>query len=358
MTKVREMRTQFLVEASQNFAEWQSFVDSCDSANIFQTSYWAKALREAGSRSLLLMGRDENDSIVGGMLASYTPFSFLGLSVIPSISVFGGPVVNDRTNTHLLRRMFVHLDEKAKKLGIARSFVRSFFPLDDVLVKQFNYVIEHDRLPCTVILDLTKSDDDLLKGMSKRGRWGIRKAQKEGVNVSEARGLKDLSLYYEIGVNTSKRLGLPSTSFQRFRSLWKAFAPEENMKIFLARYHGRPIAGCIILRWGKKMWYWHSSSLKEYWRLNPNHLLQWHAIKWGKERGVRLYDFLGIPCKGSRNHPKYGLYLFKTQFGGRILRHGEYIKHHSRLRSALFRNLLPIYSRFSALQSAHEVTEL
>lgn len=347
------MDGRFFVEESQNFAEWQSFVDSCDSASIFQTSYWARALREAGSRTLLLVGEDEHDAIVGGLLATYTPLSFFGLNVIPSISVFGGPVVNNRTDTHLIQILFSHFDERAKKLGVAHSFVRSFFPLDNVLTKQFDYSIEHDRLPCTVILDLTKSADDLFNGMSKRGRWGIRKAQKEGVDVSEAKDLKDMLLYYEVTVSTSKRLGLPLTSSQRFKSLWKAFAPKENIKVFLAKHNGRPIAGCVILRWREKMWYWHSSSLKEYWGFNPNHLLQWHAIKWGKSRGVRLYDLLGIPCNGSKDHPKYGLYLFKTQFGGKIVRHGEYVKHHSRLRSALFKSLLPIYSRFSAFQGDH-----
>lgn len=348
MAKVREMGAQFTIEESQNFGEWQTFVESSAFGNIFQTSHWAMALIDSGQEPLLLVARDGRGVLKGGMLSIYNRYSFMKFNVIPSISSVGGPVAYDLYNNELLEMILGAFDAKARKLGALHSYIRSFFPLDRILVRHFNYSIEYDRLPCTVILDLSKSTEELWKDMSKRGRWGIRKAERAGVVVEEG-GLEDLSAYYKTHVLTCKRLGIPSTPLRRFRSLWRNLSYRNNMNIFLAKYESKPVAGCIILRWCNKMWYFHSVSLEEYWHLNANHALQWHVIKWGKENGVGVYDFLGIPCKADKAHPKYGLYLFKTQFGGKIVRHGEYVKHYFRLRSALLKNLLPIYTRFTSL---------
>ena len=46
------------------------------------------------------------------------------------------------------------------------------------------------------------------------------------------------------------------------------------------------------------------------------YLLQWEAIKAAKAFGSKSYDFYGIPPENDENHPMYGLYRFKTGFGG------------------------------------------
>lgn len=344
------MSKHYSVEASKNFAEWQSFVGSSDSASIFQTSYWARALKKAGLNALLIVARDRRGDIVGGMLSHYNTYSILKLDIIPSIAVMGGPLVYDFSDRQLVEIIIRHFDVKSRKLGALHSFVRSFLQLDDIMVNQLGYGIEYDRLPCTVIQDLTKSVKDIWKSMHRAGRRGIRKAEKAGVYIEEGKGLDDLMKYHRLQIRTSKRLKIPIKSFQFYRSIWETFRSRNNVKIFLAKYKNEPIAGCIILRWYDKMWYWDSGSIPYYWRLYPNDLLQWHVINWGINEGVRIYDLLGIPCKKDEKHPKYGLYLFKTQFGGKIVRHGEYVKHYFHLRYALLKKLLPIYARFSALK--------
>ena len=52
----------------------------------------------------------------------------------------------------------------------------------------------------------------------------------------------------------------------------------------------------------------------------PNHLLQWTAILDAKEYGCQIYDMYGMPPDGdSENHPMHGLYMFKANFGGKII---------------------------------------
>lgn len=361
MASVREMDAQSFVEESQNFAGWQSFVDSCDSASIFQTSYWAKAFQEAGRGTLLIIARDTNGEINGGMLSTYNEYSFLKLHFIPSIQATGAPLVHNTNNIQLLRRITSFFEQKAKELGASSCYVRSFFPFDNIFVNQLNYHIEQGGLPCTVIVDLPKSVDELWRNLASRGRRGIRKAERFHLEIEQGRSSNDLLAYYQICESTCNRLKLPLPSLKVYKSLFRTFASEDKIKLFLARYKGNPIAGVIVVRWKDKMWGLHGASFSEYWHLNPNLLIHWNIMKWGIDNGVKIYDLMGVPCEKDVNHPKYSLYLFKTQFGGKIVRHGEYVKNQFRLRSIAYKKVLkityPLISLRRKERALHEENE-
>ena len=61
-----------------------------------------------------------------------------------------------------------------------------------------------------------------------------------------------------------------------------------------------------------------SSSRKR--NLMATYALQWKAITLAKERGCSEYDMFGIAPNPDPDHPMYGLYRFKTGFGGEIYR--------------------------------------
>ena len=327
--------------------EWQNFADSSPLYNIFQTEYWAKAMREAGLHTLLIVARDEEGDVKGGILGIHQKYSFLKLHIVPALLVWGGPLTYDITDKQLIETIIRVLDVRAKKLRILKSFIRSFAPLDDILVDRFNYIVEKDRLPCTVIINLDQSTEQIWKQLQKRGRWGIRKAIKKGVTVKEGKTFNDLLAYYQIAQKTAERLEIPLPSFQVIESLWRTFSHNENIKLFLAKHGTQVIAGVIVVRWQDKMWTWHGASLAEYWDFNANLLLYWCTMEWGARNQVKTYDLMGIPCQKNSNHPKYGLYLFKTQFGGEKVRHGEYVKYYSSFKSILFSRIITlVYRRF------------
>lgn len=46
--------------------------------------------------------------------------------------------------------------------------------------------------------------------------------------------------------------------------------------------------------------------------------LQWQAIQRARKSGCRDYDMFGVSPVPDPVHPMYGLYRFKTGFGGRM----------------------------------------
>jgi peptidoglycan pentaglycine glycine transferase (the first glycine) len=52
----------------------------------------------------------------------------------------------------------------------------------------------------------------------------------------------------------------------------------------------------------------------------PNHLLQWTAFRWAKSQGCWYYNFRGIPDILEEGQPMWGVYVFKSGFGGSDIR--------------------------------------
>ena len=52
----------------------------------------------------------------------------------------------------------------------------------------------------------------------------------------------------------------------------------------------------------------------------PNHLLQWHAIRWALAHGCSRYDFWGAPDEFVESDPLWGVWRFKEGFGGQVVR--------------------------------------
>ena len=46
--------------------------------------------------------------------------------------------------------------------------------------------------------------------------------------------------------------------------------------------------------------------------------LQWEAMNISRKKGCSEYDFFGISPTPDPNHPLYGLYRYKSGFGGKI----------------------------------------
>jgi lipid II:glycine glycyltransferase (peptidoglycan interpeptide bridge formation enzyme) len=69
---------------------------------------------------------------------------------------------------------------------------------------------------------------------------------------------------------------------------------------------------------GKRATYLYGASSNRYREFMAPYFLQWNAIQLSKENGCSEYDFFGISGSPDPSHPMYGLYRFKTGFGGYI----------------------------------------
>jgi lipid II:glycine glycyltransferase (peptidoglycan interpeptide bridge formation enzyme) len=156
------------------------------------------------------------------------------------------------------------------------------------------------------VLDLDKSEEEILADMRKTTRYEIRRAEKLGVTVDT--GLKD---FFALYTRTSKRHGfVPHSGIQEELEVFG-----NNAIVYNAAHEGKTIASAIILFWADEAIYHHGASIPS--KIPASYLIQWEAIREAKKRGKKLYNFWGIAPEDNANHPWRGITLFKKGFGGR-----------------------------------------
>jgi lipid II:glycine glycyltransferase (peptidoglycan interpeptide bridge formation enzyme) len=169
----------------------------------------------------------------------------------------------------------------------------------------------------TLVLDLEKSEQQILEEMHPKGRYNIKLAEKKGIQIKEENDVTD---FYNILEQTAKRDGFNINKKNTYQALIDTLKPKNKAKLYMAYHSGKPVAGVIILFLENTAIYFYGASANEYRELMAPYLLQWTAIQEAKKRGLKYYDFLGIADPNNPKDQLAGVTEFKRKFGGENIR--------------------------------------
>ena len=183
----------------------------------------------------------------------------------------------------------------------------------------------------TALVDISRTADDVFAGFHSNTRNRIRLAQKQGVEVRIGRP-EEMETFLALFDETTTRHGMRKADTDAMRLSAKHFGHRDAMRLYLARHQGVDISGIVVfIGSGWATYLWGASSAADAARkANPNQLLHWTAMQWGKERGCHTYDLYGIPdydveVLEAEYHRQTGgmwnLYKFKRGFGVTVHRH-------------------------------------
>lgn len=220
------------------------------------------------------------------------------------------------------------LSEKnmARLSKIARAekaiFLRIEPPRNFKFPKGFRFAHAHYQPEETLVLDLSLSEDALLKQMKEKGRYNIRLAQKKGVKIAVS---KNIGKFYELLAQTTSRDKFHSHPKEYYENLLRELSGSDLKKgfakMFLAEHENEIIAGIIVTFYKNTATYYFGASGDLKRNLMAPYLLQWEAIRYAKNLGFKYYDFLGIAPENSRSHPWAGVTEFKKKFGGTVIKY-------------------------------------
>ena len=199
-----------------------------------------------------------------------------------------------------------------------------------------------DLLPTdTVILDLATDRERLMKRMKPKTRYNIRLSTRKGVRVREA-GVKDLAAWYDIYCETADRHGMMLNDLDYFKTALEVKASDTgspaSIHLLLAEVDKKPVAGILLAISGSRATYLYGASSLKKSHCMPAYALQWAAICKAKTAGCKDYDLFGTAPYPDPEHPMYGLYRFKTGFGGQMIhRQGCWDYPYSESRYELYR---------------------
>jgi CelD/BcsL family acetyltransferase involved in cellulose biosynthesis len=161
------------------------------------------------------------------------------------------------------------------------------------------------RLSSSYESDLTKSEEELFRGMDRCYRRRVRKAARLEVVIEEAPG-DDLFVteYYEQLKDVFRKQGLiPTYSIETVRKLVQHLYPTGRLGLLRARnQEGKCIATAISHGMHKFAQVWGGASFRDSLHLSPNQALIWYALRYWRNRGAHMLDWGG----GGKYKEQYG----------------------------------------------------
>jgi len=172
----------------------------------------------------------------------------------------------------------------------------------------------------TVMIDLARSEDEILAAMKQKTRYNIRLAERKGV-VVRAGQESDLPSLYAMYAATAVRDDFVIRHEGYYLKLWGDFMRAGMALPLIAEVDGQLLAALILFHFAGVSRYMFGMSLEKGRELMPNYLLQWEAIRASKALGCREYDMWGAPDVFDESDSLWGVYRFKEGFNGVTLRH-------------------------------------
>ena len=174
----------------------------------------------------------------------------------------------------------------------------------------------------TFYIDLTKSEEELIKSFESKTRYNIRLAQKHGVTIQEENTKEAFDRYLELTQETTKRQGFYAHSDKYHRLMWKhlnhqltADSSQLTAHLFTARYQGKILATWILFLFNNVLYYPYGASSQEHKNVMASNLMMWEAIRWGKSYGARTFDLWGTPGPDPKpTDDYYGFHKFKLGY--------------------------------------------
>lgn len=172
--------------------------------------------------------------------------------------------------------------------------------------------------PDTMIVDLRGGEDALLRRMKPKTRYNIRLSRRKGVRVRTG-GPEDLPLWQRLYGETAARNHFVPHAEKHFRALFGPDAGSGGIQLLIAELNGKALAAMFLSVSADRATYLYgASSGTERGAMAP-YALQWEAMLAALGRNCLSYDLFGVAPRPDPEHPLYGLYAFKSGFGGRLL---------------------------------------
>lgn len=219
-----------------------------------------------------------------------------------------GPILDQKSNIKNQKRgteWWQNVIEEARERGVGWVRVEPRGEEALTLLREWSrpYGMKkalHDMQPREIlVMDISKSEDEILAGMKTKTRYNVRLAEKRGVEVSSERSEVAVQEFLKMIRETARRNDIAAHPEERYRNFFEAFS-EEMLELLVARRDGTTLAAILVSFFGDTATYLHGASSDDDRGSMAPFLLQLRAIQRAKRRGCARYDLGGVDTIGER----------------------------------------------------------
>lgn len=294
--------------------KWDKFVTSHEDANFLQSWAWGDFHEARGKKVIRRIALDNDKNIIAayvGQVETAKRGTYMAIA--------GGPIM-DWGKKSLREAIFS--DIKAQAEAAKCVFVRI---RPQILETEKNRKLFKDlglkpapiylSVELAGVLDLNKSEEEILANAAQGLRRKIRKAEKNEITVSTSTDPKDIHEFYQIELETAKRHGFVEFSESFLQKQFEAFLKYDSVKLYTAKLGDEILAQNFMIFYGNEASYHYGVSTELGTKYSGAPLLHMQAMRDARERGIKRYNFWGITGLNETKHRFYGVSQFKRSFG-------------------------------------------
>ncbi len=172
----------------------------------------------------------------------------------------------------------------------------------------------------TLILDLTKSIDELRSNLHQSHRNRINTGEKRGISVKRTTELSTIKDFLKLMHDTASHAKIKNHPDWYFEKMAESLIAQEVACYYVATVESSPASISLIYDWGDTRYYAYTGNdqvLNRQYNAGLSNI--WQMILDAKADGKKYFDFWGIAPEGVENHPWAGLTAFKKAFGGEVV---------------------------------------
>jgi len=313
----------------QDEASWDAFVQA--HGGCFLQSWGWSRFQESAGREVLRFRIDGDEIVAQFLLVLHRLPLGACYAYVPRGPVIGGGLSSEpRANFEVF---VAALREAIRRRGcifarVEPPFLRGGDAVGAGDLADLGFVAVKSVQPAdTVIVDLRRSEEELLAAMHPKTRYNVRLAERHGVTVREAAydgdrpAAADVEAFWRLLDETAERDKFHTHPRGYYEKMLDELSPKRGgdlrVRLVFAEHDGRPVAACIMADYGDTTTYLHGASSSAHRRLMAPNLLHWRLMLEAKGLGRDKYDLWGVAPTDDPEHSWAGITRFKTGFGGR-----------------------------------------
>jgi len=285
-------------------------------ATVFQTPEWEKFKLKTGWqkswRIFDILVLEKKIPLLGSML--YSPMMSRDQTKLAMEKIFLDQIQK--------------IADEEKSIFYRMESVETFD--SDIKPEKFNYQKSFEEMQPehTLLIDLTKSEDEILSQMKQKGRYNIKIAEKNNLEFRTGKIEEFFPLYEQM----AKRQKISFRNISYFQELIDFLGPKGYALVFTVAdkeplkdddlkikkiFAEEPIlASAIVIFFKETCIYLFGGSSDLRREKMATYKLHFEIMLEAKKRGCKVYDMFGIAPTDDEKHPWAGITRFKKQFGG------------------------------------------
>ena len=293
---------------------WDGFITSHQEANFLQSWDFYEFHKSRGKRMVRRAAVNDSDEIVAayaGVVETAKRGTYMAIA--------GGPIM-DFADKKMVREIFDDIRKTGKETGCVFVRVRPQLPLSDKSLDLMRELgLKKAPMYLSVeyagILDLTKSEEEILAGASQGFRRKLRKAEKNNIEIMANAEKWSIEEFCKLEKKHAERQQYVAFSSSFLTKQFEAFAKNNEVLIYTAKKDGEILAQNFMIFYGAEASYHYgvSSDLGTEYSAAP--LLHMAAMREARKRGCIRYNLWGIVGLDEKTHRFYGVSEFKRSFG-------------------------------------------